>query len=104
MWRRIFIVFAKEAIDNARDRRSLLIALIYPLLGPLLLGAMIVLVSRVTVDQGARQMTLPVHGAAHAPELVAWLKQRGVRLVEAPTDPHAAVRAGDAETILVVSA
>ncbi len=104
MWRRIGIVFGKEVLDNTRDRRSLLIALIYPLLGPLLLGSMIVLVSRVTANQGARQMTLPVQGAAHAPALVSWLKQQGIKLVEAPADPHAAVRDGDAATILVIPA
>ncbi len=103
MWRRIGIVFGKEVLDNTRDRRSLLIALIYPLLGPLLLGTMIVLVSQVTVDQGVRPMTLPVQGAAHAPELVDWLTQRGINLTEAPADPETAVRDGDAETILLIS-
>ena len=43
MWRRIFVVFAKEVIDNSRDRRSFLVALSYPFLVPLLRGLLIAL-------------------------------------------------------------
>ncbi len=44
-FRRMMIVCAKETKDNARDRRSLLVALIYPLIGPILLGVMMSLVA-----------------------------------------------------------
>ena len=50
MWRSIFVVFAKEVVDNIRDRRSFLSALVYPLLGPLLLGGMISAVTGVVSD------------------------------------------------------
>ena len=39
MFERLWIVFAKEAIDNFRDRRSLAMALAYPFIGPVLVGA-----------------------------------------------------------------
>jgi hypothetical protein len=42
----IFIVFRKETPDNLRDRRTLLLGLVYPLLGPILLGLMISLARR----------------------------------------------------------
>jgi len=102
MWRRMWIVFSKEVLDNARDKRSLLVAFIYPLLGPILLGTMIAVVSRVAVDAPTQGMVLPVAGAEHAPELVSWLKERRVTVVPSPGEPHAAVRRGIAEAIVVV--
>ena len=39
--RQAAIVFAKEMRDHLRDRRSLLLSLVYPLLGPLLLGVLL---------------------------------------------------------------
>lgn len=101
-WRRILVVFAKEAVDNARDRRSLLVALIYPLLGPILLGLLISAIVDVVNVQPKQEMVLPVAGMEHAPELVAFLETRGVRLVAAPDDPAAAVRDGAHEGILVI--
>ena len=63
MWGRIFIVFCKEVIDNSRDRRSLLVALIYPLLGPILLGLMISAVAAVVSSRPSANMILPISGA-----------------------------------------
>ena len=37
---RMLNVFRKEMLDHLRDRRSILLAMIYPLLAPLLLGMM----------------------------------------------------------------
>jgi len=104
MWRRMWIVFSKEVLDNARDKRSLLVAFIYPLLGPILLGTMIAVVSRVAVDAPTQGMVLPVAGAEHAPELVSWLEERRVTVVPSPGEPHTAVRRGIAEAIVVVPA
>ena len=104
MIRGIFVVFAKEAIDNARDRRSLLMALIYPLMGPLLLGVIISVITDVGVADPGRTVILPVQGAEHAPHLIAYLKGRGVTVVPAPADPKAAVRDGKTDTILIIPA
>ena len=102
MWRGIFVVFAKEVVDNIRDRRSLMVAFIYPLLGPLILGVIISMVSNVVRVNPERHVQLPVVGAEHAPQLMAFLKNKGVNVVPAPADAKAAVRAGKANNILVV--
>ena len=103
MWRRIFVVFAKEAVDNSRDRRSLLVALIYPLLGPMLLGLMISAVVGISSVKTDAKVTLAINGAERAPDLVSYLKKNGFTVEPATADPETAVREGDYETVIVVS-
>jgi len=103
MWRRILVVFAKEAVDNSRDRRSLLVALIYPLLGPVLLGLMISAVVDVSSVKTDAEVTLSIEGAERAPGLVEYLANNGFKVVPAPADPETAVREGAHETVIVVS-
>ncbi len=103
MWRRIFVVFAKEAVDNSRDLRSLLVALIYPLLGPLLLGLMISAVVDISSVKTDPEVTLAINGAERAPDLVSHLKKNGFTVEPATADPETAVRKGDYETVIVVS-
>lgn len=93
-------IFVKELIDALRDRRSLMSALIFPLVGPLLVGVMLTTVSK--TYSGEAEEDLPVAGAEHAPELMAWLSDAGLRLVPAPAEPETAVRAGDVDAVLVV--
>ncbi|MBT3307360.1 MAG: ABC transporter permease [Alphaproteobacteria bacterium] len=102
MWRKIFVIFTKEARDNSRDRRSLLVALIYPLLGPLLLGLMISAIVDVTTVAKTGKASLALSGAEYAPELVRFLEDRDVRVVRAPKDVDGAVRGGDLETVVVI--
>lgn len=102
-WRSILVVFAKEVIDNARDRRSLLVALIYPLLGPILLGLMISMVTKVTVAGRDARIDLLVQGGERAPDLIAYLEGRGVNVRDAMDDPFDAVSRGDVETALVIT-
>jgi len=102
MWRRLMIVFSKEVTDNARDRRSLLIALIYPLLGPLLLGVMLSAVGKVTVGDSPQALTLNVEGMANGAVLVDWLSAQGVKVVEAPRNVKEAVTRGDIEVALII--
>jgi len=102
MWTRIGVVFSKEVMDNARDRRSLLIALVYPLLGPLLLGLMLSAVGRVTADNGDLKQTLYVQGMGNGTLLVDWLNKKGIEVVEAPVDVKAAVRNGELDVAIVI--
>ena len=48
-------------------------------------------------------MEVPIVGAEHAPNLVAYLEQQGAEIVEAPADPAAAVREGDLGFALVIA-
>lgn len=102
MWRRILVVFSKEVIDNSRDRRSLLVALIYPLLGPILLGLLISAVVGVVAQKTEQNFALAVQGAENAPSLIAFLKQKGIEATPAPTDPKAAVKNGVVEMVVVI--
>ncbi|NQU60204.1 MAG: ABC transporter permease [Rhodospirillales bacterium] len=102
MWNRMFTVFAKEVLDNSRDRRSLLVALIYPLLGPALLGLLISAVVNVVSVKTTARMAIPVQGAAFAPGLVAFLGERGINVAPPPQNPEQAVREGVVEFVLVI--
>jgi sodium transport system permease protein len=100
-WRPARVVFRKELTDGLRDRRTLLMALFFPLLGPLTLAGALHFASQ-TMQRVAREgLTLPVAGQEHAPNLVAFLGAEA-RIVPAPADPEAAVRAGEWEAVLVI--
>lgn len=93
-------VFAKEALDAARDRRSLTSALSYALFGPLVLAMALATIARASSDDGP--LKLAVAGAERAPSLIGYLEQNGVELVDPPADLHAAVRSGDLKLALVI--
>ena len=93
-------VWRKELIDALRDRRSLMSALLYPLIMPLMIALMFSTLARTL---GAdRPLETPVAGREHAPNLIAWLEERGVVVQDPPADPEAAVRAGDVDLVLVI--
>jgi sodium transport system permease protein len=100
-WRPARVVLRKELTDGLRDRRTLLMAVLFPLLGPLTLAGAIE-VAGGSIQKVVREgITLPVAGREHAPNLVAFLAAEA-RVVDAPADPEAAVRAGDADAVLVI--
>jgi len=94
-------VFAKEVVDNVRDRRTLAAALFYPLLGPAMILFMIYAVSQISKESEG-PLELPVSGREHAENLIAFLEQNNVTIEEAPADPEAAVAARDADVVLVI--
>ena len=100
---RVWTVLAKELRDHSRDRRSLLLALIYPMLGPLLVAGGLVLAGKTLQgDFRERLITIPAVGLEHAPEMAAFLKAQNVRFTEAPEDMAAAVRDGRVPVVMVV--
>jgi len=89
----ILTVFRKEFLENLRDRRTILTGLLVgPLLGPLLISVIL----SVMVQRGAVQdevsLDLQVAHAERAPNLVRFLRERGVK-VEAVSYDDAAARA-----------
>lgn len=103
----VWIVFWKETRDNLRDRRSLGLALVYPLIGALLLGMLITLVGGMFQKQqqpasDGQNMTVSVTGAEHAPALIAYFSKNKVDVAAAPDDPRNAVRRGETDTVLVI--
>jgi sodium transport system permease protein len=104
--RALLAVFAKEFLENLRDRRTLVSALLFgPLFGPLLFGAM---VSRM-LDQSAFEaedtLKITISGGEQAPNLTGYLKSQGVELVGARLSEEAArvaVRRGSVAVALIV--
>lgn len=104
MLNRIGVVFRKELLDNFRDQRTLINSLLSALLGPLMLFGLLTVLGQTANRQVERPLELPVVGAEHAPDLAAFLATNNVVLVPAPADPAAAVRTGDIDLALVISA
>ncbi len=99
---KIGIVFVKEVIDNLRDWRSVFLALLYPFMGPLLIGILVVTVGEVITALPTTSFNVPVQGARNAPELIAYLEQHATVIEPATPDPLLGVRPGQHDTILVI--
>ncbi|MCP5090313.1 MAG: ABC transporter permease, partial [Gammaproteobacteria bacterium] len=70
MMRTTLIVFAKEVLENLRDRRTLASALVMgPIFGPLLFAFVINLSIERSFENIDTHLTLPVIGQQHAPNL-----------------------------------
>ena len=98
--RALWVVFRKELRDGLRDRRSLLSALLYPLIGPLVCGLLFSFLAEQQRD--ATHVPIPVVGQERAPELINWLGVQGAEVVEAPADPRAAVREGQVPFVVYI--
>lgn len=88
----LWTVMLKELRDLFRDRRTVAVAL---LMGPLLIPVMILgagtLVQKRISTQLQSALEVPVVGAEHAPNLVAWLGSKNLTVVDPPADPEARV-------------
>lgn len=93
-------VFRKELKDHLRDRRSVLTAVMFPLLGPVVFLVMFNLLA--SWYRQDRPLELPVVGRAHAPSLMAFLERYGATLTEAPEDYEARIRSGTLDAVLIV--
>jgi sodium transport system permease protein len=100
--KQIGIIFQKEMLDNLRDYRSWMTGVFWALFGPLILGAMIMLLGNTIREKVDQSLRLPVLGAENAPNLVAFLKQQDVIIEPAPANPKSAVIAGDVNVVLVI--
>jgi sodium transport system permease protein len=102
----LFIVFAKEFLENLRDRRTLMSALLFgPLFGPLLFGLMVSRMLNQSVVESDEPLRLTLSGNEHAPGLTRYLEAQGVKLIMADlseTEARAAVRAGTAQVVLII--
>jgi sodium transport system permease protein len=106
MMRTLLTVFRKEVLDNVRDRRTLVSALLMgPLFGPILFAFVINLSIERSLDDIERSTTLPVIGSEHAPNLMRFLESRNIEIVAGPADRDAAldaVQTGLHDVVVVV--
>jgi sodium transport system permease protein len=99
----LFTVLAKELKDLVRDRRTLVIALLMgPVLVPALMVGMTSFMAKKMSTQLEEVLELPVEGAEHAPNLVAWLEAHNVDVLDAPADVDQAVRDQQFDVVLVI--
>jgi sodium transport system permease protein len=92
MIRVLFTVFAKEVLDNIRDRRTLASALLMgPLFGPLLFAFVINLSIERSLSDVEKTLQVPVIGAEHAPNLVRYLESRNLEVLDTPESRDAAM-------------
>lgn len=94
------VVFRKEMLDALRDRRSVMAALVYSLVGPLAIGLAINLIAQRETDDGP--LTLSLRGAEAAPGLAEFLEQNGVTAVAAGPDAEVELRAGRIDLLAIV--
>lgn len=102
MLRRLWVIIQKEIVDNMRDRRSVGNALFAVLLNPLLYVVLFGFLNRTFTEQAEQALSLPVVGAANAPNLIQFLDQNNIDIMDAPADAEAAVRRGDLDVVLVI--
>lgn len=100
----VWTVARKELVDLFRDRRTMLISLLMgPVLVPvLMLGIGTMIESRMRTQMEST-LQLPVIGAEHAPNLIAFLETRNIQTRPGPEDPDATVREQRADVILRIS-
>lgn len=98
----ILAVFRKEVLDGVRDRRSVMSALLFPFLGPMMIVFMFNTIAE--RQRESADIDIPVVGAAYAPGLIDWIERSGTSVVEGPADPQEAVRSRERDFVLVIPA
>ncbi len=99
------IVTHKELRDLLRDRRTLInILVLGALLGPLLAMGMLTLAVKMISDESEKVIELPVQGAKHAPQLIRYLTDSGIKILPSPDDAAQLIRQQKADAVLVIDA
>ena len=97
----ILTVYLKECLENLRDRRTLINSMLMgPLIGPVLIMAMMSVMLTRELDRAEQPLKLPVAGQENAPNLISFLRQHAVEVLPAPADPEAAVKAQEHDVVL----
>jgi len=98
------IVFIKECRESMRDRRVMLNALLLgPILGPVLFVVILRLTINHQLDQAEKPLPVVVVGAELAPNLIADLKQQGLKVLPPVADVEAAVRSQSIDLALRIT-
>ena len=99
-------VFMKEVVENFRDRRTLISALLMgPLFGPILFAFVINLSVKQSLDNAEEALDLPVIGAENAPNLMRYLESRNINITDGPESREAAIDAvsvGEQDVVVVI--
>jgi sodium transport system permease protein len=108
MTRAVRIVFAKEMLENLRDRRVILSAFLFGvLLAPVIFGLTTSLASKRVAESQDKPLKLAVSGGEHAPNLLHFLEENGTEIstvAMAPDQAITEVRAGREDLVLLIDA
>lgn len=96
----IAIILKKELTDGRRDRRAILSALLFPILGPGIVY--FILTAMVHLKTEAQKTVIPIEGANNAPALVQWLKEQNVHIVNFKGDAQRAVKSRQKKLVLII--
>jgi sodium transport system permease protein len=86
-WYRIRTVLKKEISDHLRDKRSIFLSLLFPLMAPLTVALLLNLVAGANVEgvEGrVRAIDAAVSGRAFAPALIEFLRINQISFIDAP--------------------
>lgn len=101
----LITVMLKELVEIFRDRKIIINGLLVsPLLFPVLILGIGALAENRAKTQLESELKLPVVGAEHAPNLVAFLATQNISAEPAPEDPEALIRNQDKDVILRIDA
>ena len=106
MFETLRIVFRKEVLDNFRDRRTLLSALLLgPLFGPIIFAFAINLSLKQSLSDASEALDLPVLGSEHAPNLMGYLRSHNINITQGPAtyeEARQAVESGAHDVVVVI--
>ncbi len=89
----LLTVLGKEIRENLRDRKAVFNSLLLgPILFPILFIGLAYFSASKQMERAEQVLEVPVVGAEHAPNLVAFLEQQGVVVQPPPEDPEDMVR------------
>jgi sodium transport system permease protein len=98
----LWTVWKKELRELSRDRRTLMLALMMPLLFPVLIIGMGTLAENRAKSQIEKDLKIAMVGAERAPNLVSWLNGQGIGRKTLSGDPDAAIRDQDEDLYLKI--
>jgi sodium transport system permease protein len=99
---RLLAVFKKEMKDSFRDRRAIMTAILPAIFGPILIGFMFHNLAKTRSDVTDSDFTVPVIGAEHAPDLINFLEDEGIKFEPFEGDPKTEIQSKNVSVILEI--
>ena len=98
------VVFVKEFIDNARDKRTLFSSFSVSILGPIFFVGIMVFVLDRALGESEDPAKFAVVGAEHAPQLMTFLDSNNTDITRTDVEqPRDLVTQGDHKLVLVIN-
>ena len=99
-------ILCKEIVDNIRDRRTLTTMVVSIVIGPLLIFGILWFTEKTVEEEtdlvNAQAIQLPVVGAEYAPNLMVWLGQNNIEIIDPPKDIQDAISTGKQRVVLSI--